>query len=162
MISNSEFEAAYENIDNQKIMRSVCKKYKTFLSSDVLHTCRLHGLWKCLIYHKKNDSNIKFTTSLFNYVKWECQKEIQKYVKSRKISSLNADSCILPIENTSQIDHVKECLYKLQPYEQTLIKNRYFDGMTLKEISLQQNIAKETVRQRINKAVKKLKKICYN
>lgn len=160
IISNNEFEVAYDNIDNQKIMRAACKKYKMFLDSDVLHGCRLNGLWKCLIYHKSHDTEVKFTTSLYNYVKWECQKEIEKKIKNRQTASLDVNSCIISgREPDERMGHVTECMRKLPADEQNLIKHRYIDGMTLQEIGVVYNISKETVRHRINKAVKKLKTI---
>lgn len=159
-ITNIEFEEAYKNIDYQKIMKAACKKYKTYLSVEILENCRLHGLWKCLIYHKNNNNNVKFTTSLFNYVTWECQKEIEKNRKNKQIAQLDTNLCIISIERETNIDHIKECINKLTKDEQILIKSRYFDGKTLQEIGNNHKISKETVRQRINKAIKRLKQIC--
>lgn len=161
LITNEDFEAALEDIDNKRIMRAACKKYKPYLDADTLHGCRIIGLWKCL--KKQSDGEAKFTTRLFNYVKWECQKEL---VRNNKSSATSLEVCGVtvyakPQENT-RLSHVFECMDKMSEEEQELIRYRYVEGMTLKEIGRNYNVSKETARQRINRAITKLKRICSN
>ena len=92
----------------------------------------------------------------------ECQKEIEGKLKNRQTATLDPNLCIIPLGNDDRMGHVSECLYKLPQEEQNHIKQRYLDGMTLQEIGTIYNISKETVRHRINRAIKKLKTIATN
>lgn len=86
-IPNIEFETAYQNIDNKKIINSFYKKYRKRLSVDEIKSCGLIALWKCLQCH--DSSKQKFTTSLYRFMTWECLQELKKKYKTFNTCSLS-------------------------------------------------------------------------
>jgi len=135
-----------------------------------LDTCGLFGLWRALQYHQDGRGQ-KFTTSLYRFVDWECKKELKKkQVKAggRKVRSLDADdgkkTFKIDVEDKSiapaeEAKHLRECLRLLPKSESQLVDMYYFREMTLEQIGRQYGYTKEAARQKLNKAVEKLRKI---
>ena len=74
-ISDKEFEEAYKNTDNRNMIRMVCASFSNTLSSDILESCGMLALWKCLRSHDEKYGQ-KFTSSLYRFVRWECIREL--------------------------------------------------------------------------------------
>jgi RNA polymerase sigma factor (sigma-70 family) len=84
-VTDLEFRKAYYGIDeeskkaaadNRGIIKAVLKRYSFQLESDDLESIGMYALWKCLRYHV--DGYQKFTTNLYRFVHWECQRELGK------------------------------------------------------------------------------------
>ena len=159
-VNDEEFRLASENKDNINVMRTVTNRYRGCISEEDLKSCALLGLWRCLGYH--DDTKQKFTTSLWRFTDWECKRELAKK-KSMK-NNVNVQSIIdldimAPAENENII-HVKECLELLAEEDKEVIQQYYFEKRTMEEIGQIHQYSKEAARQKIRKAVVKLREIC--
>jgi RNA polymerase sigma factor (sigma-70 family) len=164
-ISNETFNQAYFNQDNVALIKSVTNRYSKSLNRDVLYSCGLQGLWKCLRSHEYNHSSgQKFTTSLWRFVNWECQRELRKKMKQGNIiteADIEHDIEVTsPIPNPD-IEHMKECLTLLPLQYRTLIQEYYLENRTMEEIGKLHNYSKEAARQKINRAVQRLQEIYF-
>lgn len=153
IITDEEFEKAYQNKDNIKIIKAVTKKYSGQLSEDAQKTCGLHGLWRCIQNHD-NSYGRKFTTSLFMHVEWECKRELFSQ-KKKPLTFLGESDC--QIENRHKKEGVSEILDCLTDKQKNIIYQRFYENMTLEEIGKKQGYSKEAARQNINKIIEKLR-----
>lgn len=160
-VDNEEFRIAYENKDNKKIMRKVINKYRgSLISSDELNSCALVGLWRALGYHD-NSFKQKFTTTLWRFTNWECQRELAK--KTRKKNKIIVQPIIdldIPMpERSEECIKLQECLKLLPDNQRQIINEYYFDKRTMEEIGSIHSYSKESARQKIMMAICKLKEI---
>ncbi len=157
-VSETEFEAAYANKDNRNIIKSALRGYKNALSPEELAGCGMIALWKALGYYQSS-FNQKFTTSLVRFVKWECNRELGKLARIRTFNG----NPLYPIHNEmpealkgarlEDIVNVQECLALLAPEKQTILKEYYYEGLTLREIGKKNGYCKVTARNRLDRAI---------
>jgi hypothetical protein len=101
IVTNEEFETALKDTDNIKIMRKACQPFSDILSNGERKSCQLEALWKTL--QKYHDGlQIKFTTSLYNHVKWECHRQLKETKKVRKDQALSAKKSCNKIDQVMQ------------------------------------------------------------
>jgi RNA polymerase sigma factor (sigma-70 family) len=169
-VGNEEIRVAMTNKDNRGIIKTVTNKYGKMINKQDLDTCGLYGLWRALQYHQDGRGQ-KFTTSLYRFVDWECKKELKKKQAKRTIS-LDAEyqsgqskkKWRLDVEDRSivpeqEAKHLRECLKLLPKNESQLVDMYYFMEMTLEQIGRNFGYTKEAARQKLNKAVQKLRKV---
>ena len=153
---DKSFDEAVKNINYKRIMDKVCSKYSAFMDPDELTSIRLNTLWECF---KKYDPTrgAKFTSYLYNSIKWECQKELYVINKSRKGLDYNDDlySCC----DQNHVD-IFDAIETLPPNLQIAVKQRFFQGFTMEERGKTNNYSRETARRYVKKGVEKLKEIC--
>jgi RNA polymerase sigma factor (sigma-70 family) len=155
-VSNEEFEAALRNTDNDKIIKKVLSQYINVLSKEDLHDCGLHGLWRCLGYHRDGMGKL-FTTNLWWFVDNECKRILKKNSTKNVVSICNDIEA--KNENEDLRNHLLECIDLLKPkYKQVLIQY-YFEKRTMDEIGRLNNYSKETASQNIKKAMSRLREI---
>lgn len=105
----------------------------------------------------------KFSTSLWRFITWECKREISRKNKKRvKTTSLdNMRGFNIPNkEKSDDVQYIKDCISLLPANYQSLIKNYFFDKMTMAEIGNIYGYSKETARTKLKKAFNKLREIC--
>lgn len=153
IINNEDFEKALENIDNKLIIEAACSPFRHLIDKDELYRCKLISLWKAMLLWKP-DGGSKFTSILFKQTRWNCIQEINR-VNRRKYYSTDVDFAI------EDPDDIEELLEPLSLNLRTVIKQRFIDGMTLREIAQKHNICPETARKRINFAINSLKSYYY-
>ena len=151
------YNDAYYNIDNQKIIKAVLSTYRGRLDEDTLIDCGLNALWRCLQSHK-TEFTTKFTTSLWRFVNWECKKELQNLARARHKPSELVDISIDSSEYTV-FDDIDTCL---DDVHSQIVKLRFLEGMTLKEIGNHFGFTKEAARQKLKFALKQIKELVYN
>lgn len=154
-----------EQQDNRNIMRTVINRYIGSLPADSLKKCALEGLWRCLKYHDYNQTKKKFTTNLWTFTDWECKRELRKLRKPEKaprIVSMTDFKAVFDIpgkEMPEDVTHIRECIELLPPAQRDLIKEYFFDNRTMEEIGALHKYSKEAARQKINKALAKLREM---
>lgn len=140
--------AEYEKPDNIRIIKSVCKFYAKNIPLDQLKQCGLIGLWKCLKANRS--SKVKFTTSLYNHVNWECLQEIKTnksfYTKDFDISSYHSNLYDL-------IDYFES----IGEEKSKLLLDRYLNKSKLREIASTLHLTAEGARARIKIALEEFK-----
>jgi DNA-directed RNA polymerase specialized sigma subunit len=155
-INNNDYNIAYDNLSNKRIIKYVLYQYRKILDYDTLKSCGLHALWRCLQYHDDKYKR-KFTSSLYQFVKWECEREIKSKYKSSK-NTINIDCDIIADEKSNLFTYISNILDK---ESFNLIKLRFIDGMTLDEIGKECGFTKESARQKINRILLHLRKRVY-
>lgn len=154
-VSNDEFESAAKDPNNRGIIRFVCNQYK-FLSQDILITCGLNGLWKCLENHDPKAGN-KFTTSLYRFVKWQCVDQARIHNNNRYVE-LRED---IIDESPAVLDCmiVHEYMEKLPYLHRKVIYGKFFEGKNGQEIAKDLGCTRENVRQLLNRAISSLREM---
>ena len=168
-IDNKTFQEAYENLDNLRIMASAVRTSGTtcILSPDELESCKLMALWNTLRkWSAKKYPAVKFTTFLFKNVRWQCYLQahtITKYQHKHQpledhtydVSNKETKEYI-SLESQLAIDEALEALPKKTL---NIIQQRFYDGMTFKQIGDANGYSHETARSRVDKAVDSIKKL---
>lgn len=147
-VSNQEFELAYNNKDNIKLIYSIIKKYRKSLPPDSAKEIAMNAIWRCLGSH--DPERQKFTSSLYRYTHWECLKMIPKKEKFKKVQLYDNISYN---ENYDYID----CILSLPDNERDLIHSYFIEKLTFKEIAKKYNKDKEWASKKIRTIISKLK-----
>ena len=144
------------DIDNEdviKILQKSCSSFRYNLSQGELASCCITALWKALDRYT-NDSRCKFTTYLYKGVQMECLSQ-KKFNKSKlsfggKIHSNIQD----PKSHYEHVDMLDEIQFACE--DPSLVLDRFYNNMTIKEIAENRGVCGETIRIRLNKNLKKL------
>ena len=157
-ITDEEFQEALDNIDNQKIIHAACTNYMASLSSDELKQCGLDALWRALQSHNPSFKR-KFTTSLFKFVKWECNNAARaKYGDRIQAGPLRGD---IPADDSAVQNAilVEELLEYLDEMPRQILRDRYISNHTLQEIADMYGYTAPGIQYIINKALKELREV---
>jgi RNA polymerase sigma factor (sigma-70 family) len=164
MVTNEEFNEALKNKDNEKIIKAVLARYYHVIPADKLKDCGYDALWRCLGYHIPGKGN-KFTTSLWKFTTWECRRALKRIHNEQSTHTINISTIEtkekfdipMPMDSES-ILHLRECLTLLNTESKQIIHEYYFEHRTMQEIGELHGYSKEAARQKINKAVRELRK----
>ena len=145
------------NIDTDdvvKILQKACSTFRYALSQDEVSSCCITALWKAIDRYT-NDSKCKFTTYLFKGVQMEClsQKKFNKDKLSfggKVHSNMQDTKC-----HYEHVDMLDEINFACE--DPSLIFDRFYNNMTIKEIAENRGVCGETIRIRLNKNLKKLR-----
>jgi len=150
-ISESE-NIFYEDV--VKILQKACSTFRRVLCQEEISTCCINALWKAIDRYYL-DSKCKFTTYLYKGVVMEClsQKKFNKE-KLRFGGKIHANIQD-PKTNYESVDMMDEIQFACE--DPTLITDRFYKNMSIKEIAENRGVCGETIRIRINKNLKKLR-----
>lgn len=156
-VSESELQQAIADKDNQGIIKKVCSHYAHLLSPEALKACGDMAVWRCLQSHQTGRQ--KFTSSLYYFVGWECQREIRDS-RHRELP------CLSDIDNTPQeyMDPintliVQECLSVLTPQEQEIVIARFVNNRTLDDIGKEFGYSRQGIKNIINRSLTAMRKV---
>ena len=168
-IDNKTFNKAFENLDNLRIMSHAITTSGTtcILSHDELRACKLIALWKSLqTWSEESFPDVKFTTFLFKHVRWQCYFQAHiatRYHRQHKPMVEHADYVAekedrthFSLEDKLAID---EALEKVPNTTISIIEQRFYQQMTLKEIGRANGYSYETARTHIDNAVESIRKL---
>jgi RNA polymerase sigma factor (sigma-70 family) len=164
-VSNEEFNAALADEDNRKIIKKVLSSFIKVIPPEELEICGNEALWRCLGYHEQGKGN-KLTTSLWRFTKWECLRMLKKIRRENNKRMVNLstietkEKLEIPIIENQDYGHLHECISLLSPLDRQLIQEYFFDRRTMHEIGKLHGYSKEAARQKINKAVNRLRRHC--
>jgi DNA-directed RNA polymerase specialized sigma subunit len=154
VISNEDFDKAYADPDNLRIIRAACEKFSKRLPWDILQNCGARALWRTLQSH--DDSyKTKFSTSLYQFVIWECKTSIQTERKLTHPNLLWYD----PLEIDCGYEEVimNEYIDKLSYDEKDILYKRFYEDKTLEEIGDLKGYSKQAAHRNIQKTLSKLR-----
>lgn len=158
-VTNKEYETALHNSDNNSILMKISNQYYKNLSEDVLTDCRLYALWRCLSYYDASKGT-KFTTNLWKFMHFECKKALQQKYRLNRIPTISInDNIDIPYENIN-LESIQEYLSILPPSYKKIIFEYYMEARTMEEIGKINNTTREAARQKLNRAIKLLRKMC--
>lgn len=150
---NLKMENALKNTDITNIMFQASKTFVRQLDEDTIHSCKLYALWRSLVNFKP-DRNIKFTTYLYNAVKFECLKHLKKnkrHTQNRSTlheniqSHKSTDVLIVDLFDETKNDAEKEMLIDKMNY------------MSNGKIAEKHGVTRETLRKRYKKFTESFK-----
>jgi len=140
--------------DVAKILKKASSSFRYSLSQDEMETCCINALWKAIDKYS-NDFRCKFTTYLYRGVVMECltQRKFNKDKISfggRLHSNIQDDK-----DHYEPVDMLDEINFACE--DPSLILDRYYKNMSIKEIAQNRGVCGETIRIKINKNLKKLR-----
>ena len=156
-VTNNDIYKALDDINNIKIMNKVVNIYYRYLSKDEAESCKLNGLWKALGCHD-NEKGSKFTSSLYRYVKWECQSTLREKYKFVYYSI----DCDIEESNRKIFNDVdiSEYFQTLSNTDKKIMQMRFIDSLSLEAIGKTFHISRQAVKQRIDKSIKLISPRC--
>lgn len=139
-----------------KIAKRASSTFTSTLSSDDLETCMINAIYKAINKYEEG-SNCKFTTYLYKGVQMECLTQKKFNIKSsvNKAHRLNngiTDNVDYE-ETTDMVDEINTVCE-----DPDIIFDRFYNNMTIKEIAQERRVCGETIRLKIKKNLKKLRK----
>jgi RNA polymerase sigma factor (sigma-70 family) len=152
---NKEFEQKWYSSDIQSIMGKVASRYMTAIEEDDIESIKMDTLWHCL---KKYDEGrgTKFTSYLYQQLTFAMKNALKK--KRREFTSEHFDKeDHTPIINNQVIDIVSG----LDDEDSNILKQRFYDNLTIKEIGNENGYSRETARRKLQNALKNCKML-YN
>ena len=165
-VTDKDFKEALGNLDNIRIINSVCSRYTNIIPTDELHRCKLISLWEALKAFDPEGGK-KFTSFLYTRVDWECKKEVSNIIKHNSRHAQVNDE-ILPMlgktENgtkSSEVD-IRDTINMLPDHFQKVLYQRFFERLTMEEIAHCNDYSRETARRHIINALKKLEECLPN
>ena len=126
-VTEEEFQDANSNLDNIRIMNSVCSRYRNTIPQDEIERCKLIALWEAKRARRKIAFSIEGPLE-------DC-KSITQY------------------ESIA----IKDAIDNLGIKYKTVLYQRFFERMTMQEIADTNDYSRETARRYINIALEKLK-----
>lgn len=148
---NLQIENALKNKDIINIMYKATKSFSNQLDEDILYSCKLHALWKAYLNFDKNVGT-KFTTYLYNGIRFECLKEIKLKKKySKNIAPLHpniADKTAVDILQIDLFDEAKS------DNDVDMLKDK-MSYLSNGKIAEKHGVTRETLRKRYKKFTKK-------
>ena len=170
-MSNIEEKLKDKNL--MRIARSAANSFSPVLSQDEIESCILTALWKAMKKYDEN-SKTKFSTFLYNGVKMECltQRKFNLSHKNKKVKFVKTNKSYFfnkrkdtpsqsrnfiedPNNYTETIDMMDEIKNLSDP---ELVYDRFYKNMTIKELAKKRGVCGETIRIRLKKNLKNLKR----
>jgi DNA-directed RNA polymerase specialized sigma24 family protein len=140
-----------ENITN--MMNESSKSFIKYLDEDTIQSCKLYALWRSLVNFDP-ERKIKFTTYLYNAVKFECLKHLKK----NKRHSQNRKTLHSNMESHNSTDVLMIDLFdeaKTEDQRQLLVDKMNY--LSNGKIAQKHGVTRETLRKRYKKFTKGFK-----
>lgn len=156
-IDNAEFESAYKNRDNLRIMNKVCSKYRATIPADEIERCKLISLWEAMKAYDPNGGK-KFTSFLHTRIDWECKRKINEINRQKKRNGYEFQESLYILYKNKDTAEIKDILDKLPIKFQKVLDQRFFHRMTMEEIAKENGYSRETARRYIIQALDLVRK----
>ncbi len=150
-MNSKSFEELLIDENIKKIAHKAAMKFINRLNEDEIQTCILNALWKATLKYNASLGS-KFTTYFYKGVIMECLSQI-KFNRSKFLPYHNnlkdkrrGDVSIDLMEEIDKCDNPD------------IIIDKFIYNKSIKEIALEHGVSGETIRLKIQKNVKKLKK----
>lgn len=158
-VTSRQVEEAMRDRSHVGVIQKVTSAFP-MLDHEERVRCGLHGMWKALRSHDYS-SRRSFTTSLGEWVKWECQHLMRpKLAVLRRCKQEEIDPDHIPREaSTPEATAVRDMMDGLDDWQKDVIRKYYLEGLTYKEIAAKNGYSPETARQRVRSAMKTLREI---
>lgn len=144
---NLKMENALKNSDINNIMFKASRSFAHQLDEDTINSCKLYALWRSII-NFKSDRNIKFTTYLYNAVKFECLKHLKKNKKHTNNRRILHDNIVSSKPNDilmiDLLDEAKDDIEKGMLIDK-------MSKMSNSKIAEKHGVTRETLRKRYKK-----------
>jgi RNA polymerase sigma factor (sigma-70 family) len=151
-VSDYKFNIVYNDKVNKAVISKATRRFRKDIPKDDLIRCGLMATWKSI---QKYDENRKaqFTSYLYKRTLWECLDYLtEKYRNNKMLCQMDVDT--FPDKEPG---HFEDIIEELPSEEQKLLRQRFFYGMTLEEIGIENGYSYETSRYQLIRVLKNLK-----
>lgn len=145
------YEHYVNDVEIMKVAQNAASSFRNVLSPDEIKSCILNAILRAVKkYDKRNKT--KFTSYLHNGVVFEC-------LSQRKFNKNENNQLHINIEDQrdefSDLD-TRELIESVCD-DPTLVIDRFYGNMTIKELAEKRSVCGETIRIRLNKNLEKIK-----
>ena len=158
MITNSEYNKAYNNIEYRRIIKKASSCYSQTIPIEDLHQCESIALWEAL-QNYQTGRNMKFTSYLFKIVKYVCLRWLRDPHNTIESTSLIYNHSIKD-PTFDRIDF-KDSIGSLPEQIADMVTDRFYKGMVLREIAEKNKCSIETARRKINWGLQEMLQSCF-
>lgn len=147
------FEDELSDINNVRIMRKAAQPFAKQLTKEELENCQLIALWKAVGDFDPNKGS-KFTSILFNRVRWECLRELRttKPIDAAPITS----SGTIP-DRHEYFGGINDLIGDIPAEYHDVLYQRFVEDKTFAEIGENNGYTGENARVKTKKAIAYLK-----
>ncbi len=135
---------------HSKLVHFACKLYKIYDDDYVSNLWDL--LWKCVWGYRKEEG-VKFSTYFMKSAYWAAVNFRKNQVKTRT-SPLHSN---IPEKKSDSPPNIKFDLSVLNERERSIIEQRYYKGLSLREVAPTMGCTAQTILNIEKRAIKKLR-----
>lgn len=149
------FEEELKDINNVKIMQHASRPFAGLLRPDELDNCRLIALWKTVDDFQPQKGS-KFTSILYNRVRWECIREIKCTRPIPAVSIVGSGN----IEDKGQyFGGIDDIICDIPAEYRDVLFQRFVEDKTFDEIGQSNGYSGENARIKTKKALEYVKEL---
>ncbi|MQF98082.1 MAG: hypothetical protein FI729_00930 [SAR202 cluster bacterium] len=139
------------NEDIVKVANKAASSFSSTLSRDEIQSCILSALWKAKKRYKTG-SKCKLTSFIHRGVVFECLTQRKFNLARTNQLTISVPEKRNDTERVDMLDEIQQC------DDPELIYDRFYKNMTINEIAKDRGVCGETIRIRLQKNLKKLRK----
>lgn len=147
------YEHYSSDVDVMRVAYSAASSFRGVLTQDEIRSCVLNAILRAIKKYDKNNTT-KFTSFLHNGVVFECLNQKKLNTNNRTTKQLHPN--IKDNNNIFESIDVKDLIESVCD-DPSLIFDRFYGNMTIKEMSKQRNVCRETIKVRLTKNLEKLR-----
>lgn len=163
-VNNEFFQEAINNDYYKKILYKVCNKnLKNVCTKDEIQSIAMDTLWNCIKKYKTN-SKTKFSSYLYRSIENNSRRILSKKIKQHREKQILENVHTELSYDMSSYFEAKEILDSLKEIDEIsheLLIQKFYYGMTHKEIGDLHGYTKEAARKKIKKALEQCRNIVY-
>lgn len=145
-----KLEEVLNDHDMISIANKACVSYRHLFSDDEIQSCIANAAWNLVKFYSDN-FNTKPSTYLYNGVVIELKKLKKSNSKNRESNTILNNYIKCPNNNYEQVDLMDEINHCKDP---DMIYDRYYNRLTLQDMSNKYGMTRQGVRLRIEKNLK--------
>ena len=161
---NKQYEAKWADKDNQNIMNKVSKAYMKNIDTRDIESIKMDALWRVMNKYDPSKGT-KFTSYLYQQLSYAFKTWVKKSEKnleftqgvqpldSGHVGDLNSTAEDAVDINNLNSQLVLDITTGLPADTVKILKQRFYNNMTMKEIAQENGYSRETARRRVKKAV---------
>lgn len=152
MNKSEKIERYLNDPDIMRVAWNAASSFSNSLSQDEIQSCIMNALWRASDRFNKRQKT-KFTSYLHNGVKYECLSQ-RKFNRSKKAQMLheNVEDTYDPTATVDMVDMIET-----RCDDPALVIDRFYNGLTIKELAEKRAVCGETIRIRLKKNLEKLR-----
>lgn len=162
--ANDIFQEAINNEYYKKILYKVCNEnLRDVCTKDEIQSVALSTLWNCVQKYKAN-KEVTFSTYLYRSIQNNSRRLYKKKIKTCREKQLFINQTDLVFDPDNQ-EEARDILMSVKSVNQELyniLVQKFFYGMTNKEIGQANGYGKEAARKKLKKAIELCREIVYS
>jgi DNA-directed RNA polymerase specialized sigma24 family protein len=145
------YEHYVNDVETMNVAQNAASSFRKILSQDEIKSCILNAILRAVNKYDKR-SKAKFTTYLHSGVVFECLSQ-RKFNRNNN-AQLQVN---IPDRRDPFVDFETRDLIESVCDDPSLVIDRLYGDMTIKELASTRGVCGETIRIRLNKSLEKIK-----